>query len=130
MQVVDSKNFIEKFNRDSKVFNKIFTFQEFHFKCIQNFRPVNGKENFEKMKNKIIQLLDNEISAFLNNNSEFIFKRLLFVVYDIINENFILKNKNEKEINFDFDEFIRNILYSLCNLVLKVTHFSLNFNIY
>jgi hypothetical protein len=82
------------------------------------------------MKNKIIQLLDNEISAFLNNNSEFIFKRLLFVVYDIINENFILKNKKEKEFNFDFDEFIRNILYSLCNLVLKVTHFSLNFNIY
>ena len=73
------------------------------------------------IKNKILLIIDEEIVHYLNEiRSENIFKRLMFLIYDIINEKFILKIKKEKEL--DIDKFIRNIIFSACNLALKVIY--------
>ena len=75
------------------------------------------------MKEKISLFIEEELGFFLvDKQLENIYKRLLFLVYEIINE------KAKEGIKFDIDEFITNILYSLCNLVLKVIIITIFFN--
>jgi hypothetical protein len=71
------------------------------------------------MKEKISIFIEEELGFFLiDKQSENIYKRLLFVVYDILNE------KAKEGIEFDINKFIINILYSLLNLILKVINFN------
>ena len=109
MQVVDAKTIIEKFDSESK---------SFYIKFTKNFYPIKGIENFYIINKKIMQIFDNEICCFLNHISEYISNRLLVVVHIIIQDKFLSKYQYETE--DEFNEFVRNVVYSLYFLVLKV----------
>ena len=89
MKDLSQNKIIEKYHKDSQVtLNRFIYHQEFFLKHIKNFEPINGREKFNMMRKKISQKIEQEFMFFLEDlKCENLLQKLMFVVYNIINEN-------------------------------------------